>query len=81
MTQTELAAKAGTDQSHLNKIIHTDKTKKRPSYRLAKKLGVIVGCSPLVFLEGSTADIQAALAASVSNQAVSDGNPSQPEAA
>ncbi len=61
MKQLALAKEVGVSQPHLNKIIFTDKTGKRPSWRLAKKLAEATGTVPELWLEGTSEEIKAAL--------------------
>lgn len=61
MKQSALAKEVGVSQPHLNRIIFTDKTGKRPSWPLAKKLAEATGTRPELWLEGTSEEIKAAL--------------------
>lgn len=58
MPQTELSKIIGISQGYLSQIISKERT---PSWRIAKKLAKAVNTSPLLWLEGSPAEMKAAL--------------------
>ncbi len=78
-TQAKLVKATGKSSGYISEIINR---KKRPSWDLAKKLAEATGTSPVLWMEGTTADIKAAIAELDENtQAASGGQGAQPEAA
>ena len=58
ITQTELAKQVGVSQQLISRIMTA---KGRPSWKTAKKLASITGTPPILWLEGTPAEIKAAL--------------------
>jgi len=53
----QIAKKSNISAGFLSEIING---KKRPSYRIAKKIAIVVGISPILLLEGTPKQIRAA---------------------
>jgi len=58
MKQKDIANETGMSRSYICELVST---KKRPSYKTAKKLFRKTGVLPLVWLEGSSEEIRSAL--------------------
>ena len=58
LTQTEIAKSVGITQGHLSNILSKRKT---TSWKTAKKLAKTTNTDPILWLEGSSQDIKAAL--------------------
>lgn len=56
--QTKIAKKAGITSAYLSEIIHN---KKRPSWPTSKRLAEVTCTDPVLWLEGTTDEIRAAL--------------------
>lgn len=58
MTQIYIAKKIGVSPTFINSLV---KTEKRPSWKRAKQLAEITGTDPVLWLEGSSDEIRAAI--------------------
>lgn len=59
MTQTKIASIVGASQPYINQVVTT---KKRPSWKMAKKLSSAVpGTTPILWLEGTPDQIRDAI--------------------
>ena len=58
ITQSYIAKQMGVSPAYINYLVNT---KKRPPWKAAKKLASITNTDPILWLEGSSKEIRAAL--------------------
>jgi transcriptional regulator with XRE-family HTH domain len=58
ITQAYIAKTMGVSPAYINYLVNT---KKRPSWKTAKKIASVTNTDPILWLEGSSNEIRAAL--------------------
>ena len=58
ITQVYIAKKMGVSPAYINYLVNT---RKRPPWKTAKKLASVTNTDPILWLEGSSDEIKAAL--------------------
>ena len=58
ISQTSIAQQVGVSSVFVNYLVNT---KKRPNWQMAKKLAKVTNTEPILWLEGSSEEIKAAL--------------------
>ena len=65
ITQTQIAHELNVSITFVNLLVHA---KKRPSWKRAKQLAAVTNTDPILWLEGSSEEIKAALIQKPSTQ-------------